>query len=185
MAAAFTFLLTWGTIPSIYYGDEIGMRYVTGLHSKEGSRWHPRFDRAGCRTPMQWDDAQPNAGFSSAPSTDLYLPQDPAADRPTVAAQADTPGSLLSAVRELIALRRSVPALRTSAPRTVLTAGYPFSYLRGDSHLIVINPRPHASRVTLPALRGRNARLLTGRGLQLLDDAIELHGTAYAVIELL
>ncbi len=184
MAAAFTFLLTWGTIPSIYYGDEIGMRYLTGLESKEGSRWHPRFDRAGCRTPMQWDDSRPNAGFSAAPAGSLYLPQDPAAGRPTVAAQADVPGSLLNTVRELIALRRDVPALRTSAPRTVLNAGYPFSYLRGDSHLIVINPRPQAARVALPALRGRNAQLLTGRGITLLDDAVQIHGTAHGIIEL-
>ncbi|MFT3832252.1 MAG: alpha-amylase family glycosyl hydrolase [Micropruina sp.] len=185
LAAAFTFLLTWGTIPSIYYGDEIGMRYVTGLESKEGSRWNPRFDRAGCRTPMQWDDALPNSGFSTAPAQDLYLPQDPAANRPTVAAQADNPASLLATVRDLIALRRSVPALRTSAPRTVLAAGYPFIYLRGDSHLVLINPRPKDSRITLPALRGRNARLLTGAGLTLHDDDIEIRGTAHGIIELL
>lgn len=184
LAAAFTFLLTWGTIPSIYYGDEIGMRYVTGLESKEGSRWHPRFDRAGCRTPMQWDDALPNSGFSSAPARDLYLPQDPAADRPTVAAQAGVPGSVLETVRELIALRRRVPELRTSAPRTVLAAGYPFVYLRGDSHLIVINPRPDGSRLTVPGLRGRTARQLTGRGVRITDDAIETTGPAHGVFEL-
>ena len=31
LGTAFTFLLTWGSIPSIYYGDEIGMRYLTGM----------------------------------------------------------------------------------------------------------------------------------------------------------
>ena len=31
LPAAYTFLLTWGTVPSIYYGDEIGMRYLPGL----------------------------------------------------------------------------------------------------------------------------------------------------------
>ena len=40
---------------------------------------------------MQWDDARPNAGFSTAPADRLYLPQDPAPDRPTVAAQRDDP----------------------------------------------------------------------------------------------
>ena len=77
LPAAFTFLLTWGSIPSIYYGDEIGMRYLEGAPEKEGSIWTPKYNRAGCRTPMQWDSSLPNAGFSTAPPQDLYLPQDP------------------------------------------------------------------------------------------------------------
>ncbi len=185
LAAAFTFLLTWGTIPSIYYGDEIGMRYVTGLQSKEGSRWNPRFDRAGCRTPMQWDDAQPNAGFSTAAEADLYLPQDPASNRPTVAAQRDVADSLLNTVRELIALRRAVPALRTSAPRTVLEGGYPFVYLRGDRHLVVVNPRRQAKQVTLPILRGRRAQRLAGRGVEIFGDVSDVRGGGHGVFELL
>jgi len=73
LGAAFAFLLTWGSIPSIYYGDEIGLRYLTGLPDHEGSRWSPGFNRAGCRTPMQWDASLPNAGFSTAPAERLYL----------------------------------------------------------------------------------------------------------------
>jgi hypothetical protein len=91
---------------------------------------------------------------------------------------------VLETVRELIALRRRVPELRTSAPRTVLAAGYPFVYLRGDSHLIVINPRPDGSRLTVPALRGRAARSLTGRGVRITDGAIETTGPAHGVFEL-
>ncbi len=184
LSAAFTFLLTWGSIPSIYYGDEIGMRYVNGLSSKEGSRWHAQFDRAGCRTPMQWDDARPNAGFSTAAAEDLYLPQDPAPNRPTVAAQRHIDGSPLRTVRELISLRRAVPALRTSAARTVLLDAYPFVYLRGDSHLVVVNPRRQTTRVTVPALRGRHARRLTGRGVEVIGEVIDIHGGGHGVFEL-
>ena len=36
MKLAFTFLLTMPGCPFIYYGDEIGMRYMHGLKSKEG-----------------------------------------------------------------------------------------------------------------------------------------------------
>jgi len=64
----FTFLLTFPVIPFIYYGDEIGMRYIEGLRSKEGG-----YARTGSRTPMQWDNS-PNAGFSTASSEQLYLP---------------------------------------------------------------------------------------------------------------
>ena len=92
LGAAFTFLLTWGTVPSIYYGDEIGMRYQPGLPDVEGSVIFPGYyNRAGCRTPMQWDDTA-NAGFSTAPPEALYLPIDPDPDRPTVAAQRCRPG---------------------------------------------------------------------------------------------
>jgi hypothetical protein len=36
LGAAFVFLLTWGTIPCIWYGDEIGMRYVPDLPERRG-----------------------------------------------------------------------------------------------------------------------------------------------------
>ncbi len=95
LGAAFTFLLTWGTVPCIYYGDEIGMRYLPGMPDVEGAICNPGYNRAGCRTPMQWDD-RPNAGFSSADPSRLYLPVDPDPQRPTVAAQEDDPSSTLN-----------------------------------------------------------------------------------------
>ena len=61
LGAALTFLLTWGSVPCLYYGDEIGMRYVPGMPEVEGSICNPAYNRAGCRTPMQWDDG-PNEG---------------------------------------------------------------------------------------------------------------------------
>jgi glycosidase len=160
LGAAFAFLLTWGSIPSIYYGDEIGMRYLTGLPYHEGSRWSPGFNRAGCRTPMQWDPAWPNAGFSTAPAGRLYLPQDPAPDRPAVAAQHPDPDSTLNRVRRLIQLRRATPQLRTAAATTVLASGYPLVYLRGDSHLVVVNPSRTARTADIPSLAARAARPL-------------------------
>ena len=71
MTFAFAFLLTMPGCPFIYYGDEIGMRYMDGMPSKEGG-----YDRTGSRTPMQWDHSA-NAGFSSAAPANLYLPIDP------------------------------------------------------------------------------------------------------------
>ncbi len=88
---AFVFLLTWGSVPSVYYGDEIGMRYLPGLPDVEGAICNPAYNRAGCRTPMQWDGGV-NAGFSSAEADALYLPIDPDPDRPTVADPAGRPG---------------------------------------------------------------------------------------------
>lgn len=74
---AFAFLLSMPGAPFIYYGDEIGMRYVEGLDSVEGG-----YGRTGSRSPMQWDRGV-NAGFSTAPKEKLYISQDPKKDRPT------------------------------------------------------------------------------------------------------
>ncbi|HST66509.1 MAG TPA: alpha-amylase family glycosyl hydrolase, partial [Mycobacteriales bacterium] len=161
LGAAYAFLLTWGTVPAIYYGDEIGMRYLPGLPDKEGSIYDPAYNRSGCRSPMQWDDARPNAGFSTAPAGELYLPQDPDPDRPTVAAQLGDPDSPLERLRRLIRLRRETPALRTAAATTVLAGGYPLVYLRGDDHMVVINPAREPRSV---ALAGADAAPLEASG---------------------
>lgn len=184
LPAAFTFLLTWGSIPSIYYGDEIGMRYLDGAPEKEGSIWHPAFNRASCRTPMQWDDALPNSGFSTAPAENLYLPQDPAAGRPTAAAQKDDPDSLLHFVRGLVQLRRSTPALGTSASRKVLSAGYPLVYLRDETHMVVVNPLRRATEVTVEVLAGATARRLFGNGADIDDGVVRTSGFGCGVFEL-
>ena len=181
LGAAFTFLLTWGTVPSIYYGDEIGLRYQTGMPEVEGSVCHAAYNRSGCRTPMQWDGSA-NAGFSTARPDELYLPIDPADDRPTVAGQLADPGSTLHLVRRLIALRRATPALGGRAATTVLHAAYPFVYRRGDSHLVVVNPRREPATVEIAGLGAASARL--SEGVTLGDGRIDAAGFGYAVFEL-
>mgnify|MGYP002749668689 CR=1 FL=1 len=60
------------------------MRNLEDAPVKEGS--YTSRNRSSCRTPMQWDDS-PNAGFSTADASRLYLPIDPSPARPTVAAE--------------------------------------------------------------------------------------------------
>ena len=182
LGAAFTFLLTWTTVPSIYYGDEIGMRYLPGLPNVEGSVVYPTYNRAGARTPMQWDDG-PNAGFSTAPPERLYLPVDPAPDRPTVAAQLADEGSVLHLVRRLIALRRSTPALGLAGELDVLHAGYPFVYLRGRTHLVVLNPSGRPVRAPIPTLTGPG-ELLVGDGVAVTDGSVVAEPFGYAIVRL-
>ena len=137
---AFTFLLTMPGAPFVYYGDEIGMRYLEGLTSVEGG-----YERTGARSPMQWDGGV-NAGFSAAPREKLYIAQDPAADRPTVRSQMDDPDSQLNQVKQLIALRQSHPALQNRGSLTFVSNGAPrtpLAYIRegeGERLLIAINP---------------------------------------------
>ena len=151
---AWIFLMTQPGIPTIYYGDEIGMRFVENTPAKEGSTLigviAPNAggaggERAGTRTPMQWDSSQ-NAGFSTAPRENLYLPLDPDPERPTVALQEKAPDSLLNFVRKLLELRRNIPALGSEGNFTVLTdksCKYPLIYMRelnNGRYMVAVNP---------------------------------------------
>ncbi|MCI1779950.1 MAG: alpha-amylase family glycosyl hydrolase [Bacteroidales bacterium] len=135
-----TFFLTMPGVPFIYYGDEIGMKYQTGLPSKEGSN-----HRSGTRTPMQWG-AGPDAGFSTCNPDSLYLPVDTGHGKITVASEETDPGSLLNYVRKLIALRRSSPALGNNGDWKLLNdkdQQYPMVYERytlKEKYLVVLNP---------------------------------------------
>jgi glycosidase len=177
LAPAFAFLLTWPTLPTVYYGDEIGMRYIPGLPDVEGSTLGPTYNRAGSRTPMQWNGSE-NAGFSTAPADKLYLPIDPDPDRPDVATEKADPGSLLNTVRRLIALRRRTPALRTGGEVEVLHSGYPFAFIRGGTHLVVVNPC--RSERTVPAPRGSFIPLDVS-GVTLTADGIVAGPFSYGV----
>ncbi|WP_055585427.1 alpha-amylase family glycosyl hydrolase [Streptacidiphilus griseoplanus] len=179
VAPAFAFQLTWPTLPVIYYGDEIGMRYLPGLPDKEGSQLDAEA-RQGSRSPMQWDGTA-NAGFSTAPADRLYLPVDPDEDRPTVAAAMADESSLLHHVRRLIALRRAIPALGTGGSVEVLNDGYPFVYTRGGTHLVVVNGRRDPARAPSPAPRPRP---LAVHGVQVRDGEIHAEGFSYGVFEL-
>ena len=140
MKVAFAFLLSMPGAPFIYYGDEIGMRYVEGLTSVEGG-----YNRTGARSPMQWNSGV-NAGFSSAPKEKLYIRQDESADRPTVEAQMADKDSLYHEIKKLIAVRQSHKALQSKGEIEFVFAekdSYPFAYLRsmeGERILVVINP---------------------------------------------
>ncbi|NEW73709.1 alpha-amylase family glycosyl hydrolase [Streptomyces rhizosphaericus] len=180
VAPAFAFQLTWPSLPVIYYGDEIGMRYLPGLPDKEGSQLDTQA-RQGSRTPMQWDDG-PNAGFSTAPADRLYLPIDPDPDRPTVASAQAVETSLLRQVRTLIHLRKQTPSLGADAPVRVLHRDYPFVYTRGDSHLVVINGCQEPARAPLSDADG--ARPLAVHGVEIAGGEVRTQGFSYGIFEL-
>ena len=91
-------LFSFPGTPILYYGDEIGM----GDNIYLG-------DRNGVRTPMQWTGDR-NAGFSRAVPAKLYSPviMDPVwgYEAINVEAQQSDPSSLLSWMRNMIALRK-------------------------------------------------------------------------------
>jgi len=133
---------------------------------------------------MQWDPSLPNAGFSIAPAERLYLPQDPDSDRPTVTAQHPDPASTLNRVRRLIQLRRSTPQLRTAATTTVLASGYPLVYVRGDRHLVVVNPSGTARTADIPSLAARTAWPLEASGTAVAGGGVQTRAFGYGVFAL-
>jgi glycosidase len=149
----FAMLLTMPGVPFIYYGDEIGMKFLPEVPNKEGGTLGAVL-RCGSRSPMQWSKEK-NAGFSNAPTEQLYLPIDPSESRPDVATQEKDPASMLNFTRELLKLRREYPALANAADFQPLYAEknkYPFVYLRvaGTQRIVVaINPDERACTITL------------------------------------
>ena len=136
----FAFLLSMPGAPFIYYGDEIGMRYLKGLKSVEGG-----YRRTGSRSPMQWDSTQ-NAGFSDAEPEKLYIMVDPDESRPTVENNLADPQSLYYEVKKLIAIRQANPVLQSEAAIEFVYCkahSYPLVYRRSngkDRVLVVLNP---------------------------------------------
>lgn len=103
----YAFGFTMPGVPFLYYGNEIGMRQLPKDWPQVEGAYQPR---NGARTPMQWSGGK-NLGFSDGAPSDLYLPVDPSADAPNVAAQEKDPRSLLNKTRQLIALRHSEPGI--------------------------------------------------------------------------
>lgn len=181
----YTMLLTLPGVPFIFQGDEIGMRHLWSLPPKEGS-----LDRTGCRTPMQWDRSR-NAGFSSAAARKLYLPLDPHAGRPTVAAQVPDANSLLQHVRRLIALRRTTPALQADGDLKPLVAHantLPFVYARtsGKERVVVaLNPAAAPASASFPLSAAGTVESAIADGAQLDMRSgratIKMRGVSYGV----
>jgi maltose alpha-D-glucosyltransferase/alpha-amylase len=166
-------LLTLVGSPVIYYGDEIGMGDNIELE-----------DRDGVRTPMQWSLAA-NAGFSQALPDRLY---NPVIDDDTygfqhvsVAMQRCDAGSLLTRMREMLAVRKAHAAfgrgeLRLLAPEDPAV----LAYLRtgGDETLLVVNnlsPEPREVALALPGLEGTQpVDLFTGQALASVETSLRL-----------
>lgn len=172
---AFAFLLSMPGAPFLYYGDEIGMRYVEGLTSVEGG-----YNRTGSRSPMQWDKS-PNAGFSAASPEKLYIPQDPDAGRPTVEAQMTREGSLWREVQKLIRIRRANPALGNQSDIRfvwVKERAYPLAYIRECEEqrvLVILNPAGEAQKIPADIAGGLGSCIYQFGGGPVLDEAVGMY----------
>lgn len=173
---AYAFIFTMPGVPFLYYGDEIGMRYLH-LPTKEGG-----YFRTGARTPMQWTNGK-NAGFSTGEPDALYLPVDPAEDAPSVEAQEADAGSLLHTVKALLALRHAEEDLQADADFAVVYAEsgkLPFVYRRGGL-LIAVNPSSETTVAPVDAADRREIFSI-GKG-EAKGGAITLGAQSFVVLK--
>ncbi|MBR2286977.1 MAG: DUF3459 domain-containing protein, partial [Clostridia bacterium] len=169
------FLFTMPGVPFLYYGDEIGMRYLN-LPTKEGG-----YFRTGSRSPMQWSEGK-NLGFSEGDPQSLYLPVDSAEDAPTVSQQVNDPASLLSTVRDLLALRHKEEDLQADADFEAVSVlpGRPFIYRRG-ALLVAINPGSESLSCRAD-LSGRECIYAIGSAPVLSGDTLTLAPQSFCVL---
>jgi alpha-glucosidase len=136
-------LLTLRGTPTLYYGDEIGMRNVPIPADRIQDPFEKNVPGMGLgrdpsRTPMQWDGS-PHAGFSGA---EPWLPIAADAEQVNVAVEAGDPASILSLHRSLLQLRKRHAALATGGYQPVPATGTLLAYVRhttAERLLIVAN----------------------------------------------
>ena len=155
-----TMLLTLRGVPTIYQGQEIGMRntylplkgaldplgrtFLPWMPEWVSKRLAERINRDEVRTPMQWDDSA-HAGFtapgvlepapgSRAVGTAPWLPLNADSRERNVAAQAQDPDSMLALYRALLRVRRERPALNAGSLTMLDAPGDLIVYERRDDH---------------------------------------------------
>ncbi len=169
---AYAYLFTMPGVPFLYYGDEIGMRYLN-LPTKEGG-----YSRTGSRSPMQWGNGK-NLGFSTADPELLYLPVDPAEDAPTVQAQEKDPDSLLQTVKSILHLRHSLEDLQADSEYETLCDS-PYVYRRGQL-ILAVNPSLEETEVKID-LNGRQPIFRIGTVLT-SSSGFRLEAQSFAVFQ--
>ena len=133
-------LLTLRGTPTLYYGDEIGLRQATIAPDQVQDPFEKNVPgigvgRDGCRTPMQWN-ATPNAGFSTARP---WLPVAHDFARENVVNLDADAGSILSLYKSLIRLRKQLPQLVTGTYESIAAQGDLLLYRRrGETEAVIV-----------------------------------------------
>ncbi len=98
----------------LYQGEELGLPQAhvpfEALKDPEAiANWPSTLGRDGARTPLPWDDAATNAGFSNAKP---WMPTDPRHSALAINVQERDDQSTLQFVRNLVAIRKNAASIR-------------------------------------------------------------------------
>ncbi|WP_127996332.1 alpha-glucosidase family protein [Piscinibacter defluvii] len=175
----------------LYQGDELGLPEAEiafeDLQDPYGIAMWPEFKgRDGCRTPMPWEASAPDLGFGSGAARP-WLPLAEAHRALAVDRQEADAGSLLRHYRQLLAWRRTQPALLHGEMDLLPVHPQVLAYVRrhaGERVLCAFNLSAEAAVLPLPAghavaelLSGSGAR---GASVQGAELHFEPHGVLFA-----
>jgi alpha-glucosidase len=174
--------------PCLYQGEELGLAEADlayeDLRDPFGLAFWPAFKgRDGCRTPMPWTAEAPHAGFTEG--AEPWLPVPPEHLELSVAAQELHADSPLNHVRELLAWRKTQPALVRGSLRFLGRWRELLAFEReldGDRVLCAFNLGRRLRHETLPVELGE--KLLAAPGASARGRRVNLpaHGWLFARI---
>ncbi len=138
----------------LYQGDELGLPEAEvpfeQLQDPYGIAFWPAFKgRDGCRTPMPWQQALPNAGFSGERDVKPWLPVLPSHAALAVEASEQNASSPLHFVRAFLHWRKEMPALVDGSLRFIDTPEPVLGFVRGDAVLALFNLGGAPQRIDL------------------------------------
>lgn len=161
--------------PTLYYGEEVGMK---GVDIPADRAIDPQGQRIGRnrdpeRTPMQWDD-RPQAGFTTG---EPWLPIGDDLATANVAAQRDDPRSLLTLYRRLIHFRRECRELLEGTFELVSTEPPLLAYTsRGDERQVFVVLNFSSEELTYAIPGDRPGRIVLSTFLDREGDEVrEVH----------
>lgn len=171
-------LTLWG-IPTMYYGDELGMADVLIPVEKRIDPWginkpESDFGRDPERAPMQWDSSA-NAGFTTGRP---WLPLADNYEAVNVAVQTGDPHSTLNFYKRLLRLRRELPALHNGS--FAFLDGTPdevLAYVReaeGDQLLVIINFGAQMRKVDISGIAAASETLVSTHFIVHSGTTVEL-----------
>ncbi|MGX5841702.1 beta-galactosidase BglA [Mesorhizobium sp. ArgA1] len=150
----------------LYQGEELGLGEAElkfeDLQDPYGIRFWPEFKgRDGCRTPMVWDAAASNAGFSTAkpwlPVPGKHLSQ-------AVNVQQGDAASLLEHYRRFLGFRRQHPALAKGDIEFIESEGDTVAFTRREGNEQIVCVFNLGSRPAEVDLGGQALQPLAGHG---------------------
>ena len=184
-------ILTLRGTPTLYYGDEIGMRDVEIPPDRVRDPFERNLPGRGLgrdpeRSPMQWSAAA-QAGFTRG---EAWLPVAPDYREVNVELQRGEARSMLTLYRQLIALRRSDAALQRGDFEPLQAPAQVLAYVRrsqvgGKAFLVALNLGAEPRQVPLAGLRG-NVALSThlDRADERIEGALALRGDEGVILRL-
>jgi alpha-glucosidase len=184
-------LLTLRGTPTIYYGEELGMRDVPipfeEVKDPQGLNMPDKnLSRDPARTPMQWDSS-PNAGFSTAKPW-LRIASD--YKRVNVEKEKNDQYSHLHLYTKIIALRQKQPSLMSGTYTPVYADHQALAYMRSaeneKSFLIVLNFTHRPCYLNIPAAEN-GIVIMTASGEEegaTISGKLELSGDEGMIIEI-